>query len=631
MALDIAEAIAEKKHLIVEAGVGIGKSFAYIVPLLFFHQQYKRPIVISTSTITLQEQLVDDIGRISEILNYPIQIIVAKGQTHYVCRRKVEELPNSKERGALLAAIEKNASERTHFPFAMPDSVWESICISNYGMKVCGKCTFYKDCCFTRLRREMKSTNQAIVCNHDLLTAHLKKEKRFYPGLLPSECPVIVIDEAHNLEDKVRSSLTHEYTKASIEGSALAASDAAVKEGTSIDSLYHAMRGYLGKLYNILNTDVEKQANRNDDYVETGRFFFDPVQPVIEEIERISTILHKLNDAIQIHMRSKVSDQQEMAVDNFNEIVDSFSSLTDIDANIVWLERTGSRSSSLKMCICPRNLPEQIYDLFFDARHIAILTSATLAGQHKGTCAEMYKYLATNIGYPTDSKQNRISGTMTEPKLSPFLYDEHAMMYCADDLPHPTKQREGFLKAGALRIAELVKLSGGRALILFTAKNDMREVHTVLRSMDLPYTILVANAGASQENVLEQFRTEHTSVLLGVGAYWEGINIVGDALTNVIIFKLPFPVPDPIIQDKCDRADNPLLDVLVPEMIIKLKQGIGRLIRSETDRGIISIIDPRLSQKSNSPYRQIVLDSLPIKNCTSDLDVLRAFYGKIAP
>ena len=147
--------------------------------------------------------------------------------------------------------------------------------------------------------------------------------------------------------------------------------------------------------------------------------------------------------------------------------------------------------------------------------------------------------------------------------------------------------------------------------------------------MELPYRILMQSEGASQERLLEQFRSDTDSVLLGSGAFWEGISIEGKALSNVVIFRLPFPVPDPIIEDKTKQAKNALMDVLVPEMIIKLKQGIGRLIRNFTDTGIVSIIDPRLADGSKSPYRDLTWDALPIKNRTSDIKALSAFYQSL--
>ena len=146
---------------------------------------------------------------------------------------------------------------------------------------------------------------------------------------------------------------------------------------------------------------------------------------------------------------------------------------------------------------------------------------------------------------------------------------------------------------------------------------------------DSPYEILMQKQGASQQETLDLFRENEHAVLLGTGAYWEGINIEGKTLSNVIIFRLPFPVPDPILQSREKHSENPLMEIKVPEMVIKLKQGVGRLIRSESDKGIISIIDSRVGESSTAPYKEIVWNALPIRNRTGNLDEIRKFYRDV--
>ena len=166
--------------------------------------------------------------------------------------------------------------------------------------------------------------------------------------------------------------------------------------------------------------------------------------------------------------------------------------------------------------------------------------------------------------------------------------------------------------------------------MLFTAKTDMKEVYTILSELNLPYKILMQQPGSSQDKILNEFREDTNSVLLGTGAYWEGISIEGKSLSNVVIFRLPFPVPDPIIEYKASIAKDALMDVLVPEMIIKLKQGIGRLIRNFSDTGIVCIIDPRLRDDQSARYHDIVWESLPIKNRTNKLDRLKEFFDNLS-
>lgn len=219
-----------------------------------------------------------------------------------------------------------------------------------------------------------------------------------------------------------------------------------------------------------------------------------------------------------------------------------------------------------------------------------------------------------------------ISGKLTESIPSPFPYDQHAMIYHADDLPHPTKEHEKFIKEGTKRLKEILDISEGRALVLFTSKTDMRDVAAELRKQKTPYRVLVQREGASQADVIRHFKEDEHAVLLGTGSFWEGISIEGRTLSNVVIFRLPFPVPDPVSMSRERDVIDPLMEVRVPDMIIKLKQGVGRLIRNETDKGIISILDSRLSEESTAPYKNQVWNALPIKNRTESLEVIRDFY-----
>ena len=187
--------------------------------------------------------------------------------------------------------------------------------------------------------------------------------------------------------------------------------------------------------------------------------------------------------------------------------------------------------------------------------------------------------------------------------------------------PHPTREHEAFIEKGVERLLEILSISNGRALVLFTAKTDMEEVYSILSEKNLPYKILMQQPGSSQDKVLNEFKEDTNSVLLGTGAYWEGISIEGKSLSNVIIFRLPFPVPDPIIEYKCSVAKDALMDVRVPEMIIKLKQGIGRLIRNFTDTGIVCIIDRRRGMSRLNAI-MTYMGLLPIKNRTSSLEEL---------
>ena len=260
--------------------------------------------------------------------------------------------------------------------------------------------------------------------------------------------------------------------------------------------------------------------------------------------------------------------------------------------------------------------------MFVNSRR-TILTSATLSAGNTANANEQYGFFLNSIGNP--------HGIMiAQPKESPFDYVHNTMLYISDKLPYPNKNNRRVYQDTAIsEIVELLKITYGKALILFTSKEDMNAVFKKLSNMGMPFKIMIQSSDSSQEHRINSFKTDINSVMLGTGVYWEGINIVGESLSQIIIYKLPFAAPDPIIEYKMSKSANPLMDVIVPEMIIKLRQGVGRLIRCHNDKGIISILDPRLSSKSNRKYKTQVLDSLPQKSHTENLDTLSDFWRQI--
>lgn len=251
------------------------------------------------------------------------------------------------------------------------------------------------------------------------------------------------------------------------------------------------------------------------------------------------------------------------------------------------------------------------------------MTSATITNSKNENYEKDYAYFIKSVGL----SGNR--SIICESKISPFDYDKHAMIYYSDNMPHPTKERDTFLERSLEEIKKLLEISNGKTLILFTAKTDMQIVYEKLLNEKLPFNILMQQGNSNQKETLKKFREDTNSVLLGTGSYWEGINIEGASLSQVIIFKLPFPIREPIIDYKYSKSRNGLMEIAVPEMIIKLKQGIGRLIRSEEDKGIISIIDSRIGDTSTAPYKEVVWKSLPIKNRTNDIRKIKNFYEDI--
>lgn len=627
MALDIVDAIMDDQHIAVEAGVGIGKSYAYIVPLMLYNRYMCRPVAIATSTITLQEQLEKDIRTISDLIHYHPQVVLAKGQTNFICKKRANEYLYGKKQHLhveIRREMETGISDRKDFKLNIDTLTWNQINIKDFNISTCSDCPFRTDCYFLSLRTQMKNTNGIIVCNQDLLTAHLRKIRRSQKPLLNESISLIVVDEAHNLEGKVRSSLTVSFAKTEIINKVQTARKTIRAQGTSLDTYMEQLPLYLDILYSRFEAQVNNQIRANPNEIkDVVRFSIDFTNDLHLDLINVAKIISEIYNEIEILYGGSHSDFSEYAVEALENIAEFFHKLaTDLDSEIYWLERY---SNKIYLCSCPHNIAKVIRQLYFDRESSTIMTSATIANSTYGDNKEKYSYFIANTAFPVDNRR----GFLSDPLPSPFPYDDHTMLYYCDDLPHPTKERHEFIVAGISRLVELLKISSGRALVLFTAKADMEDVYESLAHSELPYEILMQREDASQDAVLNTFRKNVSSVLLGTGAYWEGINIEGESLSNLIVFRLPFPVPDPIIEYKRSIAKDPLMDVNVPEMIIKLKQGIGRLIRNYNDKGIVSVIDPRMGDSSTAPYKDLVWDSIPIHRRTNSLIEIKRFYDTV--
>lgn len=628
MAFEILDAIRNGQHIAVEAGVGIGKSFAYSVPLLLYCQKASVPIIIATSTIALQEQLLSDIGRLKELLGIYTDVTLAKGQTHYLCFKRAADYllnDNAELYDEIQLCMLTGRHDRRSFPCPVPAAIWDKINITRFSKRGCAICQHHDSCQYFKLRNSLKYSTGITLCNQDLLTAHLFRLARGQEGLLNTEGGIIVVDEAHNLEDKVRSATTERFGQDGILNTiSVAAREVHSEERSYIQYKITDGNKAVRALYQNLNRQMQKQieaATQDTKYAE--RFFFHDTDNAVALIQEAATSLESLSSSIQISStRNARRENSSSASEDLSEIAQSLTELCSaIDDKLIWLERHGGYAD---LVFCPKNTKRLINALYFRGSARTVLTSATLCDSIQGSLDEQYSYFIQNTGFPLDD-----TGYLSEPKPSPFPYDEHAMIYYCDDLPHPTKEHEDFIEQGVERLIQVLDISGGKALVLFTAKTDMEEVFAKLQRRKLPYKILMQQSGASQDRVLQEFRENTNFVLLGTGAYWEGISIEGKSLSNLVIFRLPFPVPDPIIEYKASVAKDALMEVRVPEMIIKLKQGIGRLIRNNTDTGIVSIIDSRLRDDHPERYHDITWAALPIRNRTTNLDEIRAFYNRI--
>lgn len=647
MALDISEAIRDDQHILVEAGVGIGKSYAYLVPLIFYNKLFNKPIAISTSTISLQEQLMGDIHDVAKMIGYDPEVVLSKGMTHYACKKRIDNLLDEIKLNGNREELErykwiekwiKRSGDRVELPKKMSEEEWGKINVSDCTY---GKCDYYNQCYFMKKREKMGSTSGVILCNHDLLIVDAQRKNKNERTLLSNNIKFIVIDEAHNLEEKVRSSLQEKWNYKrvmSVVNDAvyfLKRCNVEINNPFVKEEIAKLSKNIFGKLSKDINLYIEENSFQVNDL---ARFKViigsskDKVNDLITKLRDLSVTVSLVDNNILFHSEA-LQEHQDDIIEEFEEGIDFFEKLEKSEINtLFWLELSNLRNryTDVDVMGCPKHMDKTIYKLFFNndfetnfsSRKLprTIITSATLTDSFEGDNEDKYRYMIKNIGFPIEDNT-----FISEPKYSPFDYNNNALIYYKDNMEHPMKERSKFLKQCVDEIENLLKITEGKALILFTAKVDMEYIYTQLNNKNLTYKLLKQAQGSSQEEVVEEFKKNENSVLLGSGAFWEGINIPGKSLSNVIVVRLPFPVPDPIIDYKREQAKNPLMEVNVPEMIIKLRQGVGRLIRKDDDRGIVAILDPRAGDVYNTEYKNIIWDSLQIKNRTNNIETVKKF------
>ncbi|WP_209124477.1 ATP-dependent DNA helicase [Alkalihalobacillus sp. BA299] len=621
LALDIAEAIRDKRKLMVEAGVGIGKSLGYLIPGLILSKYSFKPIIIATSTIQLTEQLQNDVKLASSIAGIPAMSIVGKGRNNYACQDKVlQNLSNLKDIPKWITdwVVESNNQDRGEAPKPIENKIWDRISVDKCKFE---KCDYKQNCRFYMMREAIKGflNHNVIIVNQDLLIANLLRVSEGYSAFITENHSLLVIDEAHNLEEKTRNALTKEWGLKKVE--------VLLKDVTNLLS-----RRYDFKEIKELIKHSKKEVN--DLFSDFWQFAKNELnQSHVEHSERINIGLLKYNptllidymyairDRIELHTTFDEREQEEL----LSKVIEFTTLLTELDkqtsSNLLFWAEIGKHKNlkSLKICFAPKDIAGTLNEILFE-HHFnkpVILTSATLT-QPGNTLEEKYKYQMDSIGYQED---------VTEPKESPFPYNLNSRLYIPNGIAHPTNEKKQYLNQITEEILKLGKITQGRTLVLFTSKEDLDTVYNNLIVRESALSILKQIEGSNQNSIIDEF-IHLKGILLSTGVFWEGINIKGLDLSSVIVTRLPFPVPDPIINYKTQQSKDGFNEVILPEMITKLRQGAGRLIRSEFDKGLLTILDQRVSDAATNDYKHRVLDALPIKNKLTNLQDVKAFFNQ---
>lgn len=592
MAHAVHRALEEQNHVIIEAGTGTGKTLAYLLPALIHGQR----ILVSTGTKTLQDQIFyKDIPLLESVLGRPIRAAYLKGRNNYLCRIKLETLHaeglfSPRELRAFQSIVdwaqETETGDRAELGSIGDDSELWSRMDARRDRCMGTKCKDYERCFLTLVRQKAMEAD-IVVVNHHLFFADLAIRKSDVAAILP-DYSAVIFDEAHDLED-----IATDYFGFHISNYRLA-------------EFVHDAR----KLEADVDL-VERAANR---FFDGFALLRDGRHP-INGLEGIDALIGALQDSRRaIKEKKDFSGEYEALARRSGEIQSELEVFRngDLQNYVSWIER---RDRGVFLEACPIDVSGMLSERLFTRVPTCVLTSATL------TVADSFDYIRTRIGF-TEGRELSLA---TE-----FNVRKQALLYIPNRMPdyrHPA-----YLERAAEEIKLVLRASQGRAFVLFTSYRQMQALYELL-SDDLPYPCMMQGKGGGKSRLLEEFKMTNNAVLFATSSFWQGVDVKGEALSAVIIDKLPFQVPsDPLVAARTAHIQrtggNPFAEYQVPNAILRLKQGFGRLIRSTTDRGILAVLDNRLSTKS---YGRIFMQSLPDYEVTDSIeDLVRFMAGDYA-
>ncbi len=672
----VAQAFNEKKIAVVEAGTGVGKSLAYLIPAIHWSLQNRERCVVSTRTINLQEQLIKkDIPFLQKTIDANFKAVLVKGRGNYVCKRKIAALEQNqgliiedKYQEEIKAIIEwsKQSKDGSKSDLNMVPSyaVWERVASESDNCQR-NECPFFQQCFVTKARREATQAN-LLVSNHHLLFSDLALRSVGVEAAVLPKYHHIILDEAHNIEDIATDYFGQGVTRIGImrilhrlfQQTKKAATGYLPLIMSQLQKLYYkhhdeTINSIIVEIKNELIPQCEAAVSLNNQLMDNISEFVGKVsnnnhnetrlrinkhlrsqdfwtESLIPEITNFTQLLNRLASGLQ-SMTSKIEDMNikldrkilstKIDIDSQRNRLKAITSaiesiaLKDDDENVRWIE-VAKRSTSysiVRLQIAPLEIAERMKELVFDNYRTIVMTSATLAIATPGDKDEFH-YFSKQIGLHLLENQRVLKRKIP----ASFDYKTQSITAIPLDISDPNSHQ--FADSISKFIFESLKITDGRAFILFTSYGLLNKVFYALepKIRTLGYTCL-RQGQSNRHQLLQTFKKDKTSVLFATDSFWQGVDVEGDALESVIITKLPFKVPsEPIIEARMEeierRGGNAFMEYSVPQAVLKLKQGFGRLIRKRTDRGVIFILDKRIIEKF---YGKIFIKSLPESHISS--------------
>jgi ATP-dependent DNA helicase DinG len=617
MALAVAKGFGELKHVLAEAGTGVGKSFAYLVPSILEAVENRRRVVISTYTIALQEQLISkDIPFLRKILPMEFTAVLGKGRTNYICFRRLGMAIKSK--GKLFSdpakldmleiiahwAMETKDGSLQDIDFSINPEVWQKVRAEN-GLCKGAKCDHYGPCHFRRARRLMLKAN-ILVVNHAMFFSDLAMRADELQFL--GNYDMVVLDEAHTVEQVAGDHFGRSVSWSMIRF--LLRDLYNPKTDRGIITMFGDGRG-IAAVNQVASAAesffTELSAYQGPGIAGNGRI---TREGIISNV--LSPALMKLVEVlVELRGKSKSDDHGlelltcEQRAKEMASKLDALISQSD-PGHAYWIARRNrwkGRPANVTLASAPVDVAPLMRQLLFSEAGSVVLTSATLATARGGKHG--FDYIRNRLGLD-DADEILLT--------SPFNFRKQAKLHVETQLGNPNDIKQ-FVPVASKAIAYYVQKTEGRCFVLMTSYSMLEAVAETLEEFfsDNEYSLLVQGRNLPRGVMLERFRKHKRSVLMGTASFWQGVDVSGEALQNVIITKLPFAAPnDPIVEARIDAirngGGNPFVQYQLPEAIIRFKQGFGRLIRSTSDTGIVVVLDQRLVTKS---YGKKFIASLP--------------------